>query len=276
MKHIIVTSVITFAATFAVASWVYRTAPGESPGQGAADNVAVSSALATRVASLEQTVLEERNARQLLQEEVLVLIATLDDEANLADSDPVNGRGRREEPAGSGDEVSVDTRRERFARRNSPEGKIERLIDSGMDPSLASWIVRREEELQMEALQARYQAGQSGTPADFYRNRLSSVNALRDELGDDNYERYLAASGRPTSVSVSSVLGSSPAQAAGLKAGDIITRYDGNRVFSMTEINLASMNGQAGESVAVDILRDGIAMQVAIPRGPLGITGGRR
>jgi hypothetical protein len=274
MKPIAIASLLSFMAAFAAASWVYRAFPGQLPDANTAGSNPPAMTDESRIVALEQAVKDERNARQLLQEEVIVLSALLGDVPSPAvDYERRSGA----DDAGTGrDDLSAEDRRSTYARRNSPEGKIERLLSRGIDPSLANWIVKREEELQMAALQARYEAGQNGSPADFYREQLSPDSILREELGDENFERYLDASGRPTSVPVSSVLGSSPAEAAGLKAGDVIVRYDGERVFSMTDINLASMNGQAGESVAIDILRDGIAMQVAMPRGPLGITGGRR
>ena len=95
-------------------------------------------------------------------------------------------------------------------------------------------------------------------------------------MGDADYERYLEASDRPTRVSVSSVIESSPAQSAGLWPGDEILRYDGERVFSMTDLTRQTMEGEAGESVVIDVMRDGTLMQVVLPRGPVGITGGRR
>ena len=162
-----------------------------------------------------------------------------------------------------------------YARRNSPEGRAKRLVDAGIEPGLANWIVQREEELQMESLQARYDAGASGSSADFYREPTSTTSALREELGDTDYERYLQANGRPVNVGIGSVIGSSPAQTAGLRPGDEITNYDGDRVFTMTDINMATLDGPAGQNVVVDIVRDGIPMQVVLPRGPLGITGSR-
>ena len=153
---------------------------------------------------------------------------------------------------------------------------MERLIEAGFLPAEAEWILEREQQLQMESLQARYEAGRSGDPSDFYRDRFSTSSQMREELGDAGYERYLEANGRPTNVEISSVIGSSPAQSAGLQPGDEIVRYDGERVFSMTDINLASMQGEAGQNVVIDFVRDGVPMQIVMPRGPLGVTGGRR
>ena len=108
------------------------------------------------------------------------------------------------------------------------------------------------------------------------QNRAIRRDALREELGDADYERYLEANNRSTSISISSVIDSSPAQAAGLRSGDEIVRYDGERVFSMTDLTQQAIDGLPGQNVAVDIVRNGVPMQVVMPRGPIGISGGRR
>ena len=220
-----------------------------------------------RLAALEQALGIERQARQLLQEEMVVLTAEIErlsvgdsSDAAAAAGDPV---------ATTATSVSRTSR-----RRNDPEQRLDRLVEAGFTPAEAQNILRRESELQMEALQARYEARRAGEPVSFSRN--STGNALREELGDAGYERYLTANGRPTRVSVSSVMDGSPALAAGMRPGDQIVGYDGQRVFSMNEITRMTMEGEAGQNVLVDIERDGVLMQIAMPRGPLGITGGRR
>ena len=37
-----------------------------------------------------------------------------------------------------------------------------------------------------------------------------------------------------------------------------------------------TMDGVAGQNVVVDIMRNGTPMQIVMPRGPVGISGGRR
>lgn len=135
---------------------------------------------------------------------------------------------------------------------------------------------RRESELRMDALQAQFDARRSGEPFNFFETRMHPDLALRDEIGDVEYEQYLEANSRPTSVTIGSVLESSPGQRAGLQSGDEIVRYDGQRVFSTQELNQQTMLGEAGESVVVDVMRDGVLMQVVLPRGPIGVTTGRR
>jgi len=272
MKKVIIAIIASSAAAFAAASWIYR-ADSRQDFDSAQEVAAFDSGLPVeeRIAALEQAVSDERQARQWLQEEVMYLTGELE----------LLSGGNEPEPQSDIDaeEPSLDSqsaRREDYRRRYSEEGRIEALIEAGFLPSQASLIVRREAELQMEALQARYDAERSGDHVDYYRSRNAGNDALREELGDADYERYLEANNRSTSVSISSVIDSSPAQAAGLQPGDEIVRYDGERVFSMTDLSQQAIEGVPGQNVAVDIVRNGVAMQVVMPRGPVGISGGRR
>ena len=152
-------------------------------------------------------------------------------------------------------------------RREEAERRfVERLIGAGFPPDRAEWIMRRTEELRMEALQAQYDAQRGGRPV--------QPKTLRAELGDADYERYLQADGRPTTIPVRDVLASSPAERSGLQPGDEIVAYGGKRVFDMGELNALTLEGVAGESVVVDVRRDGQNVQLVMPRGPLGVTGG--
>lgn len=223
-----------------------------------------------RVRALEQAVSDERQARQLLQEEVIMLTLELERQGRDVIEDETVA------PAATTSDDSRAARREAYRRRNSPEGRLQLLLDAGFQPAQAQSIVRRESELQMQTLQARYDAQRDGTPFDYSQSRFSSDSTLRAELGDADYERYLEATGRSTSISVSNVIESSPAQRAGLQIGDEIVRYDGERVFSMSDLSRQTMQGDPGASIVVDIVRDGIPMQVVVPRGPVGISAGRR
>lgn len=271
MKTVVIAVILSATAAFAAATWVYAPPAREFT---ATVDTSFDAALPAddRIAALEQAVSQERMARQLLQEEVLYLTDELNGFMTASEPAAEKTLEARAEPRA---EVTREERRQRFARRNSPEGRTARLVEAGIEPGLASRIVQREEELQMESLRARYEAGQSGNPSDFYREPSSTGNVLREELGDTDYERYLSANGRSTSVSIGAVIGSSPAQLAGLRPGDDIVSYDGKRVFTMNDINMASLEGVAGESVVIDIVRDGIPMQMVLPRGPLGVTGRR-
>jgi hypothetical protein len=273
MKAILSTAVISASVAFGAAGLYFASDPdARSANEAAGTNTFdASQPVAERLAALEKAVSDERAARQLLQEEVFYLTGELERFAGDGDRDDAMEAGAAPETGA----VTV-SRAEARRRRNTPEGRIEALIQAGFLPSQAEAITRREQELQMQALQARFEAERSGEPVDWRADRAMASDTLRAELGDADYERYLEATGRPTRVSVSSVIESSPAQAAGLQPGDEIYRYDGQRVFSMTDLTRQTMEGEPGETVVVDVMRDGNLVQVAMPRGPVGITGGRR
>jgi S1-C subfamily serine protease len=70
------------------------------------------------------------------------------------------------------------------------------------------------------------------------------------------------------------VLPGSPGEKAGLRAGDEVVSYAGQRVFNVGELNSLTFEGTPGESVVVDVVRDGQQLQLVVPRGPIGIGGG--
>jgi C-terminal processing protease CtpA/Prc len=146
----------------------------------------------------------------------------------------------------------------------------ERIIAAGLTPERMKEINRRAEELRVAAMQAQYEAQRNG-------QRVQGVDtdqALRKELGDAEYERYLKAEGRPTEVRVMDVLATSAAERSGLKAGDEILSYGGTRVFDARDLNALTMQGAAGGAVTVQVKRDGQTVQLSVPSGPLGVTAG--
>ena len=275
MKQMLVIAGTCLFGGFAALAWWQSGAPTSGApvtdidGSGAFD---ASQPYAARLAALERAVSDERLARQLLQEEVFYLTSELERLVGPAEFEP----SVPTDASDAGEAVVDADRRSDRRYRNSAEGRKQRLVEAGFLPAQAEWILRREQELQMDALQARFDAERSGDPVDWTANRTMAADSLRAELGDAEYERYLDASGRSTNVAVSSVIESSPAQSAGLQPGDEIVRYDGERVFSMTDLTRQTMVGEPGETVVIDIMRNGNIMQVVMPRGPVGITGGRR
>ena len=85
--------------------------------------------------------------------------------------------------------------------------------------------------------------------------------------------RCLQAQGQATSIQITRVLDSSPGSQAGLQPGDQIVSYDGERVFDVNELRELTLQGRAGEDVVIEIERDGVRMQLNVPRGPVGING---
>lgn len=244
-------------------------------------------ALDERLITLERRLASETAARLALSDEIDALRAELD---ALADRDafgnltaggappafPLGPRGPAEASA-AGPVPEAGEARPR-ARRTPPtpdeleQRRIQRIVDAGFTQARAEWIERRVAQLQMEQLEAQYEAARTGD-----RTRVRSVDeSLRAELGDDEYSRYLEATGRPSRIGVRNVLPSSPAEQVGLQPGDEIVAYGGKRVFDMNDLNRATLDGRPGETVVVEVLRDGQPLQLYVPRGPLGISSGAR
>jgi hypothetical protein len=105
-----------------------------------------------------------------------------------------------------------------------------------------------------------------------HRNELAQLDRdLREDLPDEEYDRYLYALGEPNRLKAGDVLRGSTASEAGLQRGDFILRYGDVRVFKPGELLLASSQGEPGDSVPVLVLRDGTTRTVHMRRGPLGV-----
>lgn len=255
--------------------------PGREPSAGV-DTLP----LERRLSRLETELELGRSERQGLARRLAEVTAALQARETVPDTEAAaDGRrgdlapaGAVEAPGGPGAADGPPPRGRVFARGGralDDDERIQRFIEAGIAPDRAQWIIQRESELRMETLQARYDAVRDGVALEL-RTAPNANDTLRTELGDADYERYLEALGRPTSVGVGSVFASSPAATAGFQAGDRIVSYAGERVFDMNDLNRLTLEGRAGETVAVEVLRDGAPIQLYLPRGPLGISGGAR
>ena len=151
------------------------------------------------------------------------------------------------------------------------------LVAAGIDTTTATEIRRRRDELSLSEIYLRNQAEREGwldTPdfaakmAEIDRQRTS----IRDEIGDEAYDRYLAALDHPNRVAVNEVMLESPAAAAGIQAGDVVLRYAETRIFAPSELVTATRSGTAGETVRMEIIRQGQRFEIEVPRGPLGVS----
>lgn len=221
-----------------------------------------SAAFEDRVAALETALDHEREARRILEDELIALFNELD---RLKGASPAVRSTEEPRPA---------PRSTQARDRESFETRSQALVAEGLTPERAAYILQRESELRFAQMQAYYEARNAENP----EQRLAGVRdpdaALREEIGEDEYEQYLRANNRSTSVEVQGVMASSPAEAAGLKPGDEIVRYDGERVYNSRDLMERAMQGEG--PVVVELVRNGAPMEVVIPRGPLGIEIGRR
>lgn len=164
-------------------------------------------------------------------------------------------------------------------RRNGElsDQSVDKLIAAGLDAQSARELQTRNDQYQLARLELFDQAAREGwSDSDQFADRLaeledSRVN-LRDELGDTAYDRFLYESGRPNRIAIASIISGSSADLAGLRVEDLLSAYAGSRLFQVSDLQAATREGVRGEYVQLEIERGGQAMNVQIPRGPLGVT----
>ncbi len=149
---------------------------------------------------------------------------------------------------------------------------LRRIEDAGLTDEEYASMQQQAQAFYLENFEQEWQARREaflGSPP-----VPDSSDRLRSELGDDAYDRYLYASGRPNRVRVRRVMPGSAAAAAGISEGDILLSYDGERLFRFNDLRAASYRGEPGASVLMEVRReDGTVAQMVITRGPMGISG---
>ena len=268
MNASLIAAAILFAAGLAAAAAFLM--PGESgplaePAAVEVPALNASVAIEDRVAALETAVSNEREARRVLEDELVALYTELD---RLRAGSPAS------KAAGTAEEPLRPPLPSRLREENTFEERSDALVDEGLSAERAAYIVQRESELRFAQMQAYYEARNAENPEERLAELTNPDEELRAEIGETEYEKYLRANNRSTSVTVEGVMSSSPAADAGLQPGDQIVRYGGERVFNSRDLIERSMEGNG--MVVVELVRDGISMEVVIPRGPLGIEIGRR
>jgi hypothetical protein len=267
--------VVGLAAGFVIAAWWGGSSLAPTP------DPHDSPTTAQRLDALEQELATEALRRREIEAELARLNERIAPPASGADPAGSDSANSRPDSSTTVEEPSITAARASPPVRRRPpfelddNALVERFMAAGLTPERAQWIVARSQELRMQALQEQYDAAREGRPIDPSLAVFAPASTLRDELGDADYERYLQALDRPTSVYVRDVLATSPGARAGLKPGDQVVSFDGERVFDMSDINRLVLEGQPGQVVAVDVIRDGQLVQLYVPRGPIGITGGR-
>ena len=147
------------------------------------------------------------------------------------------------------------------------------LHQMGYADSEVEEIRRRFEELEMDKLDLADRSRRDGTinSAEYNRELLELIGALREDLGATGYDAYLYATGKHNRVELQEVLEDSPAGYAGLEAGDIVVSYAGSRMFHPGQLKQATATGESGMDVMIEVLRDGAHYRLRVPRGPLGV-----
>jgi len=274
MPRLAIIVAASLAVGVAAGAWLTFSDPGEIGASDSSSNPAVAStSLSGRVLSLERELEEERNARDVLEEQLLAILEQLDGYGP--------GVGPMQRELATSENASNDTQvrsrnrqRDAVARmRDFRDRRIAGLVENGYSEDEAKRLLKLESDAQFEVMQAIYEAQRNGDSLDLFSNSMSAQPTLRSKIGDAEYERFLVAQGQRTNVQVASVLEGSPGGKAGLRPGDEIISYNGERTFSMTDLRELTMAGEAGENAVIEIDRDGVRMQLSIPRGPIGMNG---
>ncbi len=216
--------------------------------------------------ALRQRLDDEARARRALEQRVSELVRQVE-MLESASADPATGS----ETAAADDDTTTET----SDRREAGGFNTQALIDSGMDDMLAGELQLFYEQIEMDRLYLRDQSLREDWDRDAYRSALDELedreSELRQRLGEEGYDAYLYASGQPNRVAVTSVIASAPAGQVGIEAGDHILRYDNQRIYNWFELREATAGGNIGDTVAVEVDRDGQTLQFYLARGPLGI-----
>jgi hypothetical protein len=228
--------------------------------------------VARRVELLSARVAEEAAERQRLEARIDTLTAQLA---------ALGGDARDAAPAGAaalsgpGDNAAASD--SNAVPLDFTVSAMERALEAaGIDAGTASDIKRRRDELTMKGMYLRDEATrEQWLDSPRFAQEMAAIDAqrtsVRDEIGDAAYDQYLFALGHPNRVRVDEVLSESPAAQAGLQPGDMILRYGETRIFAPDELVAQTRGGTMGDTVRLEIIRNGERLQVEVPRGPLGL-----
>jgi hypothetical protein len=156
--------------------------------------------------------------------------------------------------------------------------EIERLRKAGFSDDRIAWLEQRTAELQSlsrSRLNQQPPEGKTTAPYERISYILDPDLDLRDEIGEEEYDRYRQALGRPLGVAVMDVSGGSAGEASGILPGDEIVRYDGKRVYNVAMLDNMTTNPPAEEFAIVEVIRRGQRVQLTIPKGQLASLGVR-
>ena len=220
-------------------------------------------ALLARIQTLE----DELSASQLWREQLQTRVARLEQRVDPSPGEQASAARPEDEP----DPVTTDK------NHQQPQNLQDRLLAAGIPPDSVQRIKLQLDQNRLELLQLRDQAIREGwLDSTEYNEKASELRdpgmGLREQLGDSTYDIYLYASGRPNRVIVNEVYSGSAADGAGIQPQDIILSYASQRIFSMTDLQQATVEGIAGQAVLVEIQRNKLPFTTSVPRGPLGIS----
>jgi len=217
------------------------------------------------ITSIEQRLQDEVEARLKLEDQVALL------------SEELKTFGQQFNAVGDFNPEKVDD------PLNEPESSQQdetwfneqALIDSGMEVTQAKMLKDFFEQQEIQRLYLRDQAIREAWDREKRRESFRALaekeTSFLEQLDEAGYEAYLYASGQPNRVAISSVLESAQAGIAGIEAGDYVLRYDNQRIYNGFDLRQATSAGTIGDTIAVEVERDGKVLEFYLKRGPLGV-----
>jgi len=274
MNRIAIAAVVSLLAGLAAGAWIAgdRSSVTDPEPRAVTELLDSDAAPEERLQRLEQIIAEERGARIALEDTIAMLFEELE---------RIEGAGDRAATA-----RQAEREQQRAARSSDPgrpggmewllnyqERRVTRMIEGGFSEDEARRALQQESEASFKAMQAAWESERNGESISPLGPTTSPQSILREEMGDDAFERYLEVQGQPTAVRITQVLSGSPGKDIGLLPGDELVSYDGRRLFDVGDLRHQTMQGEPGQDVVIEVVRDGVTMQLTVPRGPIGVTG---
>jgi hypothetical protein len=274
--------VAAFAIALGLALFVVPTQDDEqsSESQGAVE------AIQRQVAALQAELAEERRERRILASEVDLMRQVLLEFGEEMTLGEAGG-----EPAVGEAASSVDGESTELAAKVAPEDsdpapaegeagkpdepvfKLDELIAAGIHEIEAERVRSVWYETELAKLELRDRAVREGwLNSKRFQHQLQRIDrSAVDELGECGYDSMLYGAGRDNRVVVRDVLEGSAASRAGIRAGDVVLRYNDNRVWAASDLKAATSRGERGEPITVDVMREGEPISLRVERGPVGV-----
>jgi hypothetical protein len=206
----------------------------------------------------------ERAERAALERHVADLEAMFAEEVAMGDLAAATEVGRAGEP---GEEIAT------AASGKKPDWfDRDGLLAAGLPETDVDWIhelFERYVSARLEYEDARLRKGErSGLHA--IRDELALEKQFRTEFGDEDFDAVRFAMNEQNRVILTDLLEGAAGFRAGIRPGDEVISYDGERVFRPRDLKLLIAAGERNELVEMRVLRDGEVVRVFLPRGPIG------
>jgi hypothetical protein len=247
-------------------------------------------ALQEKIAALQAELAEERLARRILGSEVDLMrdvLLEFSEEMDLGQWDaegfesaglsPRSGEDEEEvasqAPGGAGDDPDAGQRSAAERRSKEPVFNLDGLIAAGVHELEAERVREVWQRIELEKLELRDLAvRERWLNSKRFKRELKRIKRdAVDELGECGYDSMLYGTGKNNRVVVRDVLAGSAAERAGIEAGDIVLRYNDRRVWAASDLQAATSRGVRGETLTIDVRRDGQDRYFRVERGPLGL-----